>query len=106
MDSSIFSAIVHTQIPRNELFVVTFSFVIGCCYATDVLSTHHVESLNYCGQLSLAQEKCVGFRFRSANDNQANCESFQNMENCSKCETSNGDWKYYKSFNKEVSVNW
>jgi hypothetical protein len=74
---------------------------IGCCYSTDVLSTHHVESLTHCaGQLSLKLETYVGFKYSTTNDNRPNCERFKKMENCSEraaTGSKNEGWKFYKA---------
>ncbi|CAB4000045.1 Hypothetical predicted protein [Paramuricea clavata] len=82
---------------RQELFTQ----VKGYCYSTDVLSTHHVESLTHCaGQLGLKLETCIGFKYRTTNDNLPNCERFKKMENCSECaatSSKNGGWKFYKA---------
>ena len=91
---------------NNNWFSVSSVFIfIGFCYSTDILASHHVDSLLDCGQLSLQSETCVGFKYRPGNDNQPNCVNFKKIENClESAPTSNGnaDWKYFKAVHKQV----
>jgi hypothetical protein len=81
---------------------------IGFYLETELLSTHHVNSLSGCGQQSLAEGTCVGFKYRPSHDNEPNCKSFKKMKKCSKCAAagSNDAWEYYKAVeSKQVSAN-
>ena len=87
---------------RQRIFTHT-----GFCHSTDILASHHVDSLLDCGQLSLQSETCGGFKYRPGNDNLPNCVNFKKIENCTEyAPTSNGnaDWKFYQAVHKQKSL--
>ena len=81
-----------------------FYVYLGFCKSTDILCTHHVNSLADCAQLSLQSGMCAGFKYRPSNGNLPNCVNFKKMEDCREdtpfTSGKNVDWKFYKVVHK------